>query len=44
MVHSARKIVLLLASFDVVLPSERKETGWIYWTIEIFLNALNFAQ
>ena len=35
MVHSARCIVLLLASFDVALPSEREKPSWISWTIEI---------
>ena len=35
MVHSARHIVLLLASFDVALPSERKNPSWIDWTIKI---------
>ena len=34
MVHSARRIALLLASFDVALPSERKKPSWIDWTIE----------
>ena len=28
-------IALLLASFDVVLPSEREKPSWIDWTIEI---------
>ena len=28
-------ITLLLASFDVVLPSESKKPSWINWTIEI---------
>ena len=36
MVHSARSIALLLASFDVALPSEREKPSWIDWTIEIF--------
>ena len=36
MVHSARRIALLLASFDVALPSEREKPSWIDWTIEIF--------
>ena len=35
MVHSVRGITLLLASFDVVLPSEREKPSWIDWTIEI---------
>ena len=35
MVHSARSIALLLASFDVALPSESKKPSWIDWTIEI---------
>ena len=35
MVHSAHSIVLLLASFDVVLPREREKPSWIDWTIEI---------
>ena len=35
MVHSARRSALLLASFDVALPSERKEPSWIDWKIEI---------
>ena len=35
MVHSARRIALLLASFDVALPSEREKPSWIDWTIEI---------
>ena len=35
MVHSARSIALLFASFDVVLPVERKKLSWIDWTIEI---------
>ena len=35
MVHSARSIALLLASFDVVLPSEREKPSWIDWKIEI---------
>ena len=35
MVHSARSIALLLASFDVALPSERKKSSWIDWTIEV---------
>ena len=35
MVHSARRIALLLASFDVALPSESKKPSWIDWTIEI---------
>ena len=35
MVHSARSIELLLASFDVALPSEREKQSWIDWTIEI---------
>ena len=29
-------IELLLASFDVELPSEREKLSWIDWTIEIF--------
>ena len=32
---SARSIALLLASFDVVLPSEREKPSWIDWRIEI---------
>ena len=35
MVHSARHIALLLASFDVTLPSESKKPSRIDWTIEI---------
>ena len=35
MVHSARSIAFLLASFDVVLPSEREQPSWIDWKIEI---------
>ena len=35
MVHSERSITLLLASFDVVLPSESKKPSWIDWTIKI---------
>ena len=35
MVHSACRIALLLASFDVALPSEREKPSWIDWTIEI---------
>ena len=33
MVHSERRV--LLASFDVALPSEREKPSWITWTIEI---------
>ena len=29
------RIALLLASFDVALPSEREKPSWIDWTIEI---------
>ena len=36
MVDSVRSITLLLASIDVVLPSERKKWSWIDWKIEIF--------
>ena len=36
MVHSARRIALLLATFEVALPSEREKPRWIDWTIEIF--------
>ena len=32
---SARRILLLLASFNVALPSERENPSWIDWTIEI---------
>ena len=35
MVHSERRIALLLASFNVALPSERENPSWIDWTIEI---------
>ena len=44
--HSARSIALLLASCDVVLPSEREKPSWIDWTIEIRdfpLHSLSFA-
>ena len=33
MVHSAHSIALLLASFDVALPSECEKQSWINWTI-----------
>ena len=36
MVHCARSIALLLASFDVALPSDREEPSWIDWTSSIF--------
>ena len=36
MVHCARRIALLLASFDVALPSEREKPSWIDWKISIF--------
>ena len=36
MVHSARRIALLLASFDVTLSSAREKPSWIDWTIENF--------
>ena len=32
---SARSVALLLASFDVALPSEREKPSWIDWRIEI---------
>ena len=35
MAHSALSIALLLASFDVVLPSEREKPSWIDWKIKI---------
>ena len=35
MVHSECHITLLLASFDVALPSESKKQSWIDWTIQI---------
>ena len=35
MVHSARSIMFLFASFDVALPSEREKPSWIDWTIEV---------
>ena len=34
--QSARRVALLLATFDVVLPSEREKPSWIDWTIKIF--------
>ena len=54
-VHSARRIAILLAAFDVALPSEREKPSWIDWTIEISpctrwvllgrpLHALRFAR
>ena len=47
MVHSVRRIALLLASLCVALPShgELKKPSWIDWTIEISpLHSLSFAQ
>ena len=35
MAHSARRMVLLLGSFIMVLPGERKKPSRISWTIEI---------
>ena len=35
MVYSACNIALLLAPFDVTLPSEREKPSWINWTIKI---------
>ena len=36
MVHSAHSIALLLASLDVVQPSECEKPSWINWTIDIY--------
>ena len=41
MVHSASSIALLLASFDVALPSEREKSSWIDWTIEVSPSTLS---
>ena len=35
MVYSVRSIVLLLASFDVALPSKREKLSWIAWIIKV---------
>ena len=34
-VHSERHFALILASFDVALPSESEKPSWIEWKIEI---------
>ena len=41
MVHSTRRIALILASFKVAIPSKSKKPSWIDWTIKIFPRALN---
>ena len=40
MVHSTRRIALILASFKVALPSKSKKPSWIDWTIKISPRAL----
>ena len=47
MVHSARSIALLLASFDVALPSEREKPSWTWNRLnnrDFPLDALSFAR